>query len=317
MAAVMLVAAGCSSDEGKTPVGAAAGEAGGVSDEAAEEDAMKALLEEKFGETQFAQPLAPLREASAFECDLGGQEYPQAEAPEGKQEFRWNFSKKHKFVYDYEQKVEMDAGSMGSESMNATAVLTVKSKGDGMADVVLSNMKTDMTQRQGMEMPPTVMQGMTEDSRIPGADASQAELVKLLFPLPAGPVEAGGSSAISGKWPFNAFGSLLWITGETTVTLAGYVTIDAHICARLDVVIDISKLDVPEELEGIYQALTKGRGVLYFDVRDRCFHSGELAIIMSARTETEKPYKARMSMDADNYVRFARNLDKEEEANRE
>jgi hypothetical protein len=316
MACVMLFAAGCSSEEGDTPSDTPADETGQASSDRIRRDGEKAL-DEEYGEAEFEEPLGEPEETSQFENRIGADEYPQAEAPEGMQEFKWDFSEPHKFVYDFEQKVEMDAGSMGSQSMNATAVLTVKAKGDATADVILSNMTTDMLQRQGTEMPPTVMQGMTEDSRIPGADASQGELVKLLFPLPAEPIEIGGSSAIPGKWPFNAYGSLLWITGETTVTLAGYVEIDGRVCARLDVAVDISNLDVPEELEGRYEALTKGSGVVYFDVEDKCFHSGELAVIMSARTETEKPYKARMSMDSDNFIKFTRNMDKEKEANEE
>jgi hypothetical protein len=169
------------------------------------------------------------------------------------------------------------------------------------------------------KMPTMVLQGMTEDSRIPGAAASQNEFIKLLFPLPQEDLAIGESSKVPGKMPFNAYGSLLWVEGNTTLTLQDYVMIDNHVCAKFDMMIDISKLDVPEELKGEYRCSTKGVGVLYFNTEDRCFQSGEMALIMSARTDAEVPSpfgKMRMSMDSDNFLQFTRNREKEKEANK-
>jgi hypothetical protein len=293
----------------------------GCSKEKSEEEKMREAFEQ-FGKSMTEAmakgtgPLPELKEKSDFAKDLTRKNYPKAKAPEGKQTFRWDFSKKCRFVYDFEQKIKMSS-SMGMQpSMDATATLSMKSKGDKTADLVMSDISTTMM--SGVKMPPVVVQGVTEDSKIPGTGGSQSEMVKLLFPLPAEPLTVGESSSVASKMPFNAYGSLLWVEGEIKVTLKGYVTIDGRICARFDVAIDISKIDVPEELPGEYKCSTKGVGVVYFDVENRCFHSGEMAVIMSVRVKPgpDSPMPVGMSMDSDNLMNFARNKEKEKEANK-
>jgi len=153
---------------------------------------------------------------------------------------------------------------------------------------------------------------------ISGAIPSQAEMLKMIFPLPEKELAVGDSSTIPSKMPFNAYGSLLWITGDIKITLRDYVSIENVTCARFDVKVDISKIDVPEELGGEYKCSTKGTGVLYFEMEDRCFHSGAIAVIVSMRVSPPKdsPMPASTSMDSDNLLKFTRNMAKEKEANK-
>lgn len=263
---------------------------------------------------------AELKTRPDFEKDLAVREYPAVAAPEGKQAFRWDFSKKRKFIYDYSQKMKM-VSSMGvGQDVDATAEMTVKAKGDKTADMIMSELDARSSIMGSMKMPAQAYQGMTEDSKIPGAPASQDEMTRLLFPLPAKPLLVGESDAIPNKMPFNAMGSLLWVEGETKLTLKGYVTIEGHRCARLDAVIDISKIDVPEELTGDYRCCTKGSGTLYFDVEDRCFYSGQMAVVMSMRLRAgeESAFGAMpIGMDMDTLMAFSRNLKKESDANKD
>ncbi len=301
-ASLAAAAPGCSPEEG-----------------ASEDEAVQArrAIGEAASKGQGSMP--ELKEKSSFEGELSKKEYPKAKSPEMKQTFRWDFSKKYKFVYDYEQKVKMTSSFGVGQSMNATGLLSMKAKGDKTANLVISdfNIESDIT--AGMKTPTVVIQGVTQDSKISGIDASQNQSIKLLFPLPAEPLAVGQSSSIPGKMPFNAYGSLLWVNGDTKLTLESYVTIDSHVCAKLNVVIDISNLDVPEELTGEYACSTKGVGILYFDIEDKCFHSGELALIMSIRAKpgetTSLPVgQMEMNMDFDNFMRFTRNRQKEKEA---
>ncbi len=289
----------------------------GCSEEKSDEEKMQETLqqmrkafEERISEGQ--EPPSELLEKSEFAAKVGSKNYPEAQVPEGKQLFRWDFSKKRKFAYDYEQTVKTN--NMGTNiNMDATATISMNTKGDKTATLVFKDMKTSMF--AGMKQPPVVLQGVTEDSKLPGGIPTQADMVKLLFPLPDKLLAVGESASVPTRMPFNAYGSLLWVEGETKITLAKYVTIDDHICAKFDLQIDISRIDVPEELGGEYRCSTKGTGVTYFDTKDRCFHSGEMAIVMSVRTKPpeDSPMQVSMATDSDNLMKFARNKDKEKE----
>ena len=87
-------------------------------------------------------------------------------------------------------------------------------------------------------------------------------------------------------------------------------------CAQLDVDIDISELDVPAELEGSYHCSVKGQSVFFFDVSERCFVSGETALLMrvdvdapmpsmsvGGKDEPELPERAQMDMFMDTLMR--------------
>jgi len=122
---------------------------------------------------------------------------------------------------------------------------------------------------------------------------------------------------------FNAMGSVLDVTGACTFTHAGYVTIDGRTCARLRTDIDVSEIDVPEELEGEYECIAKGKGVSYFDMEGRCLHSVELALVIAFRIETpvpdvefdgerptDMPLRVQMGMRGDVFVTLTRNAGK-------
>ena len=211
--------------------------------------------------------------------------------------------------------------SMGiGQENNLTATMIMKAKGDKTADLILSECDAKSSIMGSMKMPNQVIQGVTENSKIPEAPASQNEAIRLFFPLPPKALLVGESDAFPNKMPFNAMGSLLWVEGDTRLTLTGYVTIEGHTCARFDAAIDISKIDVPEELTGDYRCSTKGIGTLYFDIENRCFHSGQMALVMSMRVKAdeETPFGAMpLAMDMDTLIEFSRNMKKEKEVNKD
>jgi hypothetical protein len=221
------------------------------------------------------------------------------------------------------------------QSMKATGDLLMKSRADKTATMVLKGMKMSMKPMGGKEpetqmateAPPMVVQGVREDSTMNIGASSQESLMKLLFPLPSKPLEVGQSVDVPAQMPFNAGGSLLMVTGRTRITLAKYVTIGGHTCARLECDIDISKIDIPEELQGEYKCSTKGSAVFYFDVEDRCFASGRLVLRMKASIDIptpkialkgrqkppDMPPRMQMGMVNDTLIAIRRNRSKEKE----
>ena len=165
-------------------------------------------------------------------------------------------------------------------------------------------------------MPPFVVQGMKEDGSGSFGNSSQDMLLKMLFPLPPKSINVGESVDVPAQMPFNAMGSVLNVTGRSRITLTQYVTIDGRTCAQLDVDTDISKLKVPSELKGEYKCSTKGTSVFYYDVADRSFVSGTIALIMQFSIDapmpqmnipgedtSDMPKRSKMSMVSDNLIK--------------
>ena len=269
--------------------------------------------------------------ASQFAKEVTKEEYKLADWPSEPPVFRWDFSKPgvvHTYAFEQEvrNKTDIDSsfggkpGDVGQE-MSAKGALLVKSQGDGNAELVLKDMKMSLKMNIGggedlktMEqtMPPFVVQGMKEDGSGSFGDSSQDTLVKMLFPLPTKPLKVGEFDDVPSQMPFNAMGSVLPVKGRLRITLTRYVKIGTRTCAQFDVDTDISDLQVPSELKGEYKCSTKGTSVFYFDVEDRSFVSGAIALILQFNVDAplpqikaapDMPKRAKMSMTSDNLIR--------------
>jgi len=166
-------------------------------------------------------------------------------------------------------------------------------------------------------MLPIVVQGMKEDGSGSFGDTSQDMFLKMLFPLPTKALKVGESVDVPAQRPFNVMGSLLQVKGRFRITLRRYVKMGTRTCAQLDIDTDISDLKVPSELKGEYKCSAKGTAVLYFDVANRSFVSGTIALIIQLSVDSPRPEmkisgedapdnmpkRSKMSMASDNLVR--------------
>lgn len=287
----------------------------------------------------FAEPSGPmpaLAGRSKFEANIGSSKFPTAEAISPAPLLRWDFSKKRVVAYSYSQTVDAST-TMGNakapmaQKMDGSGVLAVKSEVGGTANLVLNNMTMKMVMdfsadgtagkdthhEMSQEIPPIVIQGLSEDGAAKWGDSDIEMLLKMLFPLPNKPLNVGESSESPGRFPINLMGSKVYATGSMKTTLTGYVKIDGAVCARLETDTDISKLELPPELNAKCTAAMKGRSIFYFDVNDRSFASGEVAIMLSMRADMtvpkmnfpagngppmDMPKTTRMVMDSDNLI---------------
>lgn len=248
---------------------------------------------------------------------------------------RWDFSEDHVYPYDFHQDTVTEhqiddgfgsfQGQTNTQQMESNGRLSLKSEGNHIARFVLENLTVSMEidlsdsgepQTMTSQAPPFVIQGIKEDGRMQLGNSPQELLLRTLFPIPPEPLAMGESVSIPAQMPFNAMGSLLQVTGHLETRLANYVLIDGKTCAKLETDIDISTLNPPEELEGDYRCQVKGKSVFYFNIEDRHFMSGKVAMLMSMRIEapapsvdfsgesdTDKmPSMIRMAMDSDNFI---------------
>ena len=110
-------------------------------------------------------------------------------------------------------------------------------------------------------------------------------MLRVLFPLPHGALAVGDVEQVPLSFPFNANGSPLTVRGTAKVTFAGFAKLSDRTCAVLDVVFDVSQLEVPPELPGSYRASLSGTSEL-------CFDLDEHAVV-------HETHEAAMSMKAD------------------
>ncbi len=272
---------------------------------------------------------------SSFLNELSKNSYPEVEPPPDALVFKWDFSSKqtHSYTYEQEAKNKMDIGSFSDapgdteQTMWAKGDLLIKSQGDHTADFVLKDTKMGIEMNLGDEegpktveqtAPPMAVHHMKEDGSLDLSDSSEQVFLGLLFPLPSQSLRVGESTDVPAQAPFDAMGSLLQVKGRSRITLTKYVKIGEQTCAQFDTDIDISELEIPPELKGDYSCSTRGASVFYFDIVNRRFVSGTIAILMQISIEAPMPQtkmdaekmpdptkRVMMSMKSDNLIQVA------------
>ena len=235
-------------------------------------------------------------------------------------EFIWNFSKKKKFIYSYSQTVngtnKMDKDRPADKSlMNGKGYLNVRVKENNLADLSLTDLEIDMimfnengTPKDTMsnKTPATVIQDMKPNGSF--TDPNSNVMFDLLFPLPASGLKVGESDKISMQIPFNANGSRLFSKGFNELTFKGYETIEGRKCAVLKGKIDISELEIPEELKGEYKSSTTGLATYYFDLKNHYYVGADIQmlmeVMMDSETEDKNDFGMFMEMTSDNVFKI-------------
>ena len=238
---------------------------------------------------------------SRFLKEINLKQYPQAQSLSPTPQMRWDFSADKIYSYNLKQKTVMQmTSSMVPENvptdettMEANVLLQIKSQANGTARIVLEDLKTDMQDSSGgMKMQnrsPSVIQGFREDSSFKEDSASNQIGLGFLFTLPPRPMAQGETIEIPVKLPFNAMGSVLEVQGSVVLRLVRYVTINNHTCAQFESDIDVSKIDIPPEVQGKYSVFFRGKATSFFDVQERRFVSSTVAMLSHIMAEKAAP----------------------------
>lgn len=235
-------------------------------------------------------------------------------------QFQWDFSKQRKFIYSFSQTVngenKMDKDVPAKKTyMTGIGYLNVRVKENNLADLSLTDIEMKMimfnedgTPRDTMtqKAPTNVVQDMKPDGSF--GDSNKDILFDMLFPLPNKNLEKGDSDEIPMQMPFNVNGSRLYSKGQNTLTFLGYEEMEGRNCAVLKGLIDISKLDIPEELKGEYECSTTGNATYYFDLENGFYVGADIQMVMDAmmdsETENEDDFGMFMKMKSDNVYKI-------------
>lgn len=235
-------------------------------------------------------------------------------------QFEWDFSEKKKFVYSFSQTTsgenKMDKDRPADKTlMTAIGHLNVRVKENKLADLSLTDIEVNMINYNSdgnprdtmtQKVPANVVQDMKPDGsfKVENTDI----LFDMILPLPSGNLEEGESIEIPLEIPFNFNGSYLNSKGHNTLRFVGFENIDNRKCAVLKGVIDISKLDIPEEIGGEYKSSTTGKGTYYFDL-DKGYYVGadveiRKEIMMDSETGEDDDYGMYAEMKSNDVIKI-------------
>lgn len=219
-------------------------------------------------------------------------------------DFRFNFQEEVETRYNYQQIDDAETKFAHNDkpmkqSVDSNCILIIKSKGDGTSDIVLKDVVAIQKIDFGMDDeeikenkvgPNTIaIQGLNEDGFLSTCDDSQNYIFRILLPVCEKKLEYGKIEKIPLKIPFNAFGSLLYVTGSINIELIEFVRVDNIECAKIYMDIDVSNVDIPEELEGTYLFSIIGKGIYYFDYNNHRFIKAKVIYFTNLYVKTKKP----------------------------
>ncbi len=183
--------------------------------------------------------------------------------------------------------------------------LNVRVKQNNLADLSLTNLKMDMIMldengiakdTMSNTTPVSVIQDMKPNGTF-GTDNHNI-IFDLIFPLPSKNLKIGEQDKIQMQMPFNANGSRLFVKGFNTLEFVGMENFEEKKCAVLKSRIDISNLEIPEELNGIYKSSSIGNGTYYFDLKNQYFVGADIQLTMTVIMDTETDKDNNMGMYA-------------------
>ena len=214
-------------------------------------------------------------------------------------ELSWDFSHKKTYSYSYQQNVKNQNTFRRDQSPDKSKIigngnLNVWVKDNDHADLSLTNLKMDMITFDehgeardtiSNDAPPSVIHGMKPNGSF--ESNSHNVIFDLIFPLPHKNLSIGESDKIPLQMPYNAGGTELFVKGFNTIEYVGNEMLNSKDCAVLKGKIDISNLEIPEELDGIYKGEAIGNATYYFDLKNRCFAEVDLQIDIKILIDTE------------------------------
>ena len=231
-------------------------------------------------------------------------------------EFVWDFSEQKTFSYSYDHTIKSKNTMVKNESPKTadiigTGDLNVRVKEHSLADLSLSNLKMGMITYDDHgkandtlynTAPTSVIQDMTPNGTF--NTANHNIVFDLIFPLPSKTLKIGETNKIPMQMPFNVNGSSLFVKGFNTLTFAGMEHLDGKECAVLKGDINISNLEIPEELKGTYESSSIGTGTYYFDLENHYFVGADvqmtMKVLVDAETNDSNKFGMFANMESDN-----------------
>jgi len=212
-------------------------------------------------------------------------------------EFTLDFNQPKTFVYSFSQTSNSETQWGKKQDFDKTKIiadgnLNIRIKENNLANVSIADLEASLItyDDKGVEIdtisdtsPVMVIQNMNEKGIFESDEHNV--MFDLMFPLPTKNIELGESDKIPMQIPLNVNGSKLFVKGYNTLQYDSIEVIDGKQCAVLIGEIDISEIEIPEELEFTHSSSTTGKGKYYFNLIDKYFIGSELEIKMTMTSD--------------------------------
>ncbi len=241
--------------------------------------------------------------------------------------FEWNFNKPRKIIYSFYQSIKDESKTAKDSPFNKKDLIgkgyfNVRVKENNLADLSLTDIGVKMVLINNKGIPGdtitqklqnTVFQNMKSDGSF--NDSNTDMMIDMLVPLPKKDLKLGESYEVPMQIPFNVNGSLLYSKGNNILMFEGYEKIEERNCAVLKGKINISDLEIPEELSGEYKCSMIGNSTYYFDLEEGCYVGADLQMIMYTliNFKTDKESDFEWYMETKNENEFKVRLERIEE----
>ncbi|QXP58557.1 hypothetical protein [Olleya sp. HaHaR_3_96] len=217
--------------------------------------------------------------------------------------FEWNFNNNKNYTYSFSQKTTSENKMSKQEKSDNSYIsgkgqIIITSKSENLADLSLIDLKVKMQNNFtkdtiSQNQPDIIIQDLKSDGTLISFKTN--DFIRLLFPLPNKNLREGEKCDIPMHSPYNINGSIINSKGFNSLKLLNYEVINGHRCAVLVGDIDISKLDLPENLEGNYEFSQIGKGTYYFDIENGYYIKSKIKITVTSLADNEDLYMSTKS----------------------
>lgn len=215
--------------------------------------------------------------------------------------FILDFSDQKTYIYKYsettsfEDQLNNDEPSFKSMS-ESNGNLNLRIKENNLADLSLTILKTNLKlfDQNGVvkdtisnDSIAMVLQNMDQKGTF--ENNSHDIMFDLIFSLPRKDLKIGETDKIPMQIPFDVDGSKLFVRGFSEIEYSGTEIIDGMECALLKGKIDISEIEIPEEMESTHEITATGKGTYYYNVEDQYVVGVEISIDMTRSMNLKNP----------------------------
>lgn len=215
--------------------------------------------------------------------------------------FILDFSDQKTYIYKYsettsfEDQLNNDEPSFKSMS-ESNGNLNLRIKENNLADLSLTILKTNLKlfDQNGVvkdtisnDSIAMVLQNMDQKGTF--ENNSHDIMFDLIFSLPRKDLKIGETDKIPMQIPFDVDGSKLFVRGFSEIEYSGTEIIDGMECALLKGKIDISEIEIQEEMESTHEITATGKGTYYYNVEDQYLVGVEISIDMTRSMNLKNP----------------------------
>lgn len=196
-----------------------------------------------------------------------------------KEKIEWNFENKSKIVYSYSQEIISENKLSKNDNLNKTYIigkgkLNIIIKDKDFADLSITNLKVKMKSDISKDtIFNTQNDILIQDLKTDGSFLSNSgnELFQTLLPIINKKISQSETYNIPLVLSYNFNGSTVNSKGFNKLTFVKYENLNEHNCAVLKGEINISKLNLPNNIKGKYELTQTGNGTYYFDIENGYF----------------------------------------------